>query len=93
VTYAVHLDEAANRDLTRLHPNAQRQILQRLELLAEDPRPQNAIPLTGTLRGSWRLRIGNYRASYQIDEATSTILVWAIGHRSGFYDEALRRRR
>jgi mRNA-degrading endonuclease RelE of RelBE toxin-antitoxin system len=39
------------------------------------------------------VRIGNYRASYEIDEAAGTVVVWAIGHRSSFYDEALRRRR
>ncbi len=93
MTYEVQLNEAADRDLTKLPRKVQQTIVSRLELLAGDPRPQNAIPLAGTLRGSWRLRIGNYRASYEIDDGTRTVLVWAIGHRSGFYDEALRRRR
>jgi mRNA interferase RelE/StbE len=93
VTYEVGLTEAADRDLQKLPPAVQRRITQRIELLGQDPRPQNAIPLTGTLRGSWRVRIGNYRASYEIDEDSRTIIVWAIGHRGGFYDEALRRRR
>ena len=93
MTYEVHLNEAADRDLGKLPVTVQRKVIQRIEFLAHDPRPQNAIPLTGTLRGSWRLRIGNYRAAYEVDEDTGVILVWAIGHRSGFYDEALRRRR
>jgi mRNA interferase RelE/StbE len=93
VIYEVHLNEAADRDLTRLPPTVQRRILQRLELLGRDPRPQNAIPLAGTLRGSWRLRMGNYRAAYEIDEGAKMVIVWAIDHRSRFYDEALRRRR
>ncbi|MBM3500019.1 MAG: type II toxin-antitoxin system RelE/ParE family toxin [Armatimonadetes bacterium] len=93
MTYEVGLTEAADHDLRRLPPDIQRRITQRLNLLAHDPRPQKALPLSGTLRGSWRLRIGNYRASYEIDESAGTVVVWAIGHRSGFYDEALRRRR
>jgi mRNA-degrading endonuclease RelE of RelBE toxin-antitoxin system len=130
VTYEVHLNEAADRDLTKLRPTVQRKILQRLELLKRDPRPrsvygkrvqariplaprpvdggvaaecepvpvsrtasQNAMPLAGTLRGSWCLRMGNYRAAYEIDEGAKMVMVWAIDHRSRFYEEALRRRR
>ena len=93
MSYEVHLNEAAERDLTSLPANVQSKILQRLGCLADDPRPQNAIPLAGTLRGSWRLRVGNYRAAYEIDDSAGMVIVWAVDHRSRFYDEALRRRR
>jgi mRNA interferase RelE/StbE len=93
VTYEVGLTEAADRDLRKLPPDVQRRIARALEALGDEPRPPLAVPLSGTLRGSWRVRIGNYRASYEIDESTGAVLVWAIGHRSGFYGEAVRRRR
>jgi mRNA-degrading endonuclease RelE of RelBE toxin-antitoxin system len=66
-------------------------VLRRLALLAENPRPANAQRLTGALRGGLRLRVGDYRAGLEIDDRAHVVMVWLIGHRSRFYDEALRR--
>jgi mRNA interferase RelE/StbE len=93
VSYQVILDDLVLGDMADLHPAARRRLLQKLEALAEDPRPAAAQALTGELRGYWRLRVGDYRASYTIDEKRQVIHVWNAGHRSRFYDRARRRRR
>ncbi len=93
MSYQVILDDLVLEDLADLHPAVRRRLLKRLEALAEDPRPATAQALTGELRGYWRLRVGDYRASYTIDEKRRVVHVWSAGHRSRFYDRARRRRR
>jgi mRNA interferase RelE/StbE len=54
--------------------------------LAEEPRPSGAKLLAG--RGSeriWRLRIGDYRVLYEIQNAELVVLVIRIGHRREVY--------
>jgi len=85
VTYAVHVRPRALRDLDELPADVRRRVLTRLEALAENPRPQNAEHLTHPFRGILRLRIGNYRVSYSIDEKARVVDVWRAGHRSTFY--------
>jgi mRNA interferase RelE/StbE len=43
-----------------------------------------AVPLRRTLRGYWKLRVGDYRVVFEFDR--STIIVLAIGHRKNIYD-------
>ena len=93
MSYRVILDDLALEDLDDLPAGTRRRMLRRLEALADDPRPGAAHALTRELRGLWRLRVGDYRASYTIDEETQTVHVWNAGHRSRFYDRASRKRR
>ena len=41
--------------------------------------------MTGQFRGMYRLRIGNYRAVYDLDQETRNMIVDAIGHRREIY--------
>ncbi|MBM3477393.1 MAG: type II toxin-antitoxin system RelE/ParE family toxin [Armatimonadetes bacterium] len=91
--YRVQFDPRAARELSDLTPTVRERVAKRIDALTLDPRPRSAIRLAHELRGDYRLRIGHYRASYSIDDQTRGIRVWAIGHRSKFYDEAGRRRR
>ncbi len=48
---------------------------------AERPRPQQAIPLKDDPRGRWRLRVGDYRVLYLIDDRRQLVVVTDIVHR------------
>ena len=85
MSYEVRLRPSAERDLRALARDLRERILAHLMDLADDPRPPGAEPLRGGLRGLWRLRIGDYRASYLIDEEAQEVRVGRIGHRSIFY--------
>jgi len=52
--------------------------------LAEDPRRRGK-PLQRELEGRWAARRGDYRVLYRLDEATKTMYVLKIGHRSDVY--------
>jgi mRNA interferase RelE/StbE len=59
-------------------------IISRLESLAQNPRPSGCAKLEGA-RQLWRIRIGNYRVVYEIDDAAQTIDVSIVRHRRDVY--------
>jgi mRNA interferase RelE/StbE len=91
VSYRVLLRPAAQRDLRHLPRVAQERIITALEALQDDPRPRGTADLAGDLKGLRKLRVGRYRAAYEVDEENSCIRVWGTGHRRSFYDRLRRR--
>lgn len=85
MTYAVHLSPAARRALRHLHPQARRRVLTALDVLADQPRPPAAEPLTG--RPAWRVRVGDYRIIHEIHDNRLLIAVIDLGHRREIYRE------
>ncbi len=51
--------------------------------LADNPRPDGSLKLTG--RPAWRIRAGDYRVIYEIDDAQAKITIVHIGHRRDVY--------
>ncbi len=84
MTYEVQLSPAAARQLGKLEPAAIRRMQAVIELLANQPRPNGATKLVGG-KGAWRVRSGDYRVVYDIDDGILLILVIAIGHRREIY--------
>jgi mRNA interferase RelE/StbE len=84
MTYRVTLAPAAARQLRKFDPPVRRRIQATLELLAENPRPPAATQLVGG-SGEWRVRTGNYRVVYEIEDEVLLVLVLAVGHRREVY--------
>ena len=84
MTYAVEVAPAAVRQLRKLPPEARRRIQAAVELLAETPRPPGAKKLSGS-SGDWRVRTGDYRIIYEIQDDRLIVLVVAVGHRREIY--------
>lgn len=81
--YRVEVLPAAVKALRRIHPKDQPRLHGAIELLAEDPRPPAARRLRG--RDGYRVRIGDYRIIYTIEDDALVIVVIALGHRSDVY--------
>jgi mRNA interferase RelE/StbE len=74
---------SAWREFERLGPNAQAQVEAAVDDLAANPRP----PGTTRLRvGGLRLRVGQYRVVYDVDDNAGRIIVRAVGHRRDIYE-------
>ena len=52
--------------------------------LAEDPRPAGCVKLVGG-RDDWRIRIGDHRIIYAIDDTKHLVTVFSVAHRSDVY--------
>lgn len=84
MTYRIELSPAAARQLRKLDGPALLRVQAVVELLARQPRPAGAKKLVGG-RGEWRVRTGDYRIIYEIDDGVLLVLVLAIGHRRDIY--------
>jgi mRNA interferase RelE/StbE len=82
--YEVYLERAAERDLRRLPVETFDRIVPRIRVLAEDPTPPGCRKLTGS-ENDWRIRIGDYRVIYEIDESEKAVRVFRISHRREAY--------
>ena len=89
--YRLLLRPAAKRDLRDLPREVAERVLDALDELAQAPRATNTAPLVGDLQGLWKLRVGAYRAAYEVDDAAKCVRVWGVGHRSESYDRMRRR--
>lgn len=82
--YEVLLDGTAERDLRRLSKEYFQRIIPRIRGLAEDPRPPGCRKITGSV-GDWRIRAGDYRLIYEIDDTAKIVKVMRIRHRREAY--------
>ena len=81
--HAVELLPSAAKALTKLERAVQVRIARRIDRLAEDPRA-DAVKLRGT-DDIWRVRVGDHRVLYRIDDDRLVVLVIRIGHRRDVY--------
>jgi mRNA interferase RelE/StbE len=84
-SYDVALTSSAAKELKRLPAQLVARIVPRLENLAANPRPPRCKKMQGGDR-EWRIRVGDYRAVYTIDDAKLLVEVTRIRHRSGVYE-------
>jgi len=84
MTYEVVLAPAAARQLRKFDPQVRRRIQAAIELLATEPRPPAATRLVGGA-GEWRVRTGDYRIVYEIEEELLIVLVLSTGQRREIY--------
>ncbi len=77
----------AERDLKKLrrqNPRDYARVMAAIRSLADDSRPPGAKQLTGR-RGSWSLRVGDYRVIYAIDDEARVVTVLGVAHRKEVY--------
>jgi len=84
--YEVVLLPNAERAFARAAAPLARKLAAAFELLEVDPlRHPNIKPLTGPLKGFFRLRVGHYRIVYHVNGRTKTVYVVRIAHRKDAY--------
>ena len=89
MTYKVEIRPAALEFIRKLSPKHQRQIRSKIDGLENNPRPANAEQLRG-YADFWRLRSGDYRIIYTIQDQILLVTVVTVGNRGDIY-ERLRR--
>ncbi len=83
MTYRVTILRRAQKELGALAGEAYRRVRDAIGGLGEDPRPPGCPKLTG--RDGWRIRIGDYRVVYEIDDTRRMVTVLHVGHRRDVY--------
>jgi mRNA interferase RelE/StbE len=84
--YTVLLTPRATRDLKAIrNPIAKKRIAEAIDGLESDPRPQGVEKLTDVAPPIYRIRVGDFRILYEINDQTVTVTVARIGDRKFIY--------
>ena len=82
--YQVVIEKQAQKQLAKIPPPQYQSIAATLKNLEVNPRPQGYKKLKG--RTGFRVRIGDYRIIYNIEDNILTVFVFIIGNRKDVYD-------
>ena len=82
-SYRLLVKPSAVKELEALPVKDRRRIAGRIRKVASEPRPAGAEKLSG--QEKYRLRQGDYRVLYAVDESELTLVVVRIGHRRDVY--------
>jgi mRNA interferase RelE/StbE len=82
--YQVKVAEDAAKFIRKQDKHIQRQIINNIRALAENPRPQGCKKLQG-YKELYRIPSGNYRIVYSIREKTLLVFVIRVAHRKDIY--------
>ena len=82
--YIVEISVTARKQLSKLPNTIAERIEENLLDLEENPRPMGSIKLKG--RDAYRMRIGDYRAIYTINDNILKVIVIKVAHRRDVYD-------
>lgn len=85
VSYEIKWAGPALRELRKLDKQTARRVLRAVTGLAADPRPAGVRALSGQPAGTMRLRVGDYRVVYVIEDEQIRILVVRVAHRREVY--------
>lgn len=83
--YTVSLSTRARRETRRLDRQILARIAKAIDGLEQDPRPPGCLKIKDR-EGLWRIRVGDWRIGYEIDDTTRVVTIITVGHRSEFYD-------
>ena len=83
MTYSVEILRRAQRELASTPPTTLLHVRDAIRALGDEPRPPGCRKLAG--REGWRIRVGDYRVIYEIDDDQRTVAILHIGHRRDVY--------
>ena len=81
--YSIQFRRSVEKDIDGIPKRDLRRIISRIRKLARDPRPAGCEKLSAQER--YRVRQGNYRVVYGVDDLARTVTVAKIGHRRDVY--------
>jgi mRNA interferase RelE/StbE len=85
VTYRIEFRPAALRDLKNLPKDVLTRISGKVTALAEDPRPLGVEKLSGSAEDFYRIRVGDYRVLYTIQDKVLLVIIIKVRHRREVY--------
>ena len=83
--YSLEIKHSAQRELDSLDKSVFRRIDRKVLALANNPRPPGCKKLKG-YKDQWRVRVGDWRVIYLIDDEAKLVSVTRVAHRRGVYE-------
>jgi mRNA interferase RelE/StbE len=83
--YLVLISKVAARELRQLPNQEIKRVFAKSKELESNPRPPGSKKLVGEKEDLWRIRVGDYRMIYTIDDVVAIVEIRRIGHRRDIY--------
>jgi len=83
MTHAARILRRAQKESAQLPTGDYERVRDAIRALSQEPRPRGCRKLTG--REGWRIRVGNYRVIYDVDDKQQSLTTLHIGHRRDVY--------
>ena len=83
MSYTAEIKRSAEKEMDRLADNIHKRITDKILALETNPRPPGVKKLQG--EEGYRLRVGDYRVLYTIDDQARRIFVYSVAHRREAY--------
>ena len=83
--YKIALEKRAAKSLSSLPVSICRKVTLSLEQLSNNPKSKGSKKLSGAFKNYWRIRIGDYRVVYEIDDKEMIVRVYRVMHRKEVY--------
>jgi mRNA interferase RelE/StbE len=84
--YQITIKKSAAKELEAIAPKEAKKIVSEIRSLADNPRPSGCKKLKGKIEELWRIRIGNYRVLYSIEDMVKVVDIKRVGHRKDIYE-------
>lgn len=85
MSYRIEWTAPAARELRKLDRPVQRRIVRAVTALGTDPRPSGSKALVGQPAGVMRIRVGDYRVVYEVEDERVIVTVVRVAHRREVY--------
>jgi mRNA interferase RelE/StbE len=83
--YAIYVERRAKKEMKRLPDTIFNRIQEKIEALSLRPYPAGCKKMNG-YENAWRVRVGDYRIVYAVDDSLKRIDIRAVGHRQYVYE-------
>jgi mRNA interferase RelE/StbE len=83
--YQIKFDRRVKKDFKSIQAQDIKRIKSAILELSNNPRPDGCTKLKGDRRDYYRIRVGNYRIVYSIEDEMLLVLVVRVGHRQEIY--------
>jgi len=83
MSYSLSVLRRAQKELAQIPAGDYERLVEAIRSLGDNPRPSGCRKLTG--REGWRIRSGNFRVIYEIDDGQRLVTVLHVGNRRDVY--------
>ncbi len=83
--YSITFARSARKELESLDATVVQRVFPKIEALTQEPRPKGCHKFRGE-RNLWRIRVGDYRVIYAVDDDKRLVGIIAVRHRSAAYE-------
>lgn len=83
--YRIVIEKKAAKALKELPEGIINKVINAIDALKENPVPKGSLKLKGRFKSGYRLRVGDYRVLYTINEEYKEVSIFQVGHRREIY--------